>query len=232
MRRHPHTSLAVALVLVGATGCATKGYVTTQVDERTREVEQHVLEVERDLEDTTVGTGRNTARIREVDRTANDALETSTDALETATAAVGASQRAQMTATDARTRAEGIEQAGRRLLFEVIVTEEHGQFGFADATLPKPTSAKLDQLMDRVRSVTTPAHLEIEGHTDASGSAAYNARLALRRAESVRRYLHEHHRLPLHKINVITYGEERPVAPNDTAEGRAKNRRVVVRLLG
>ena len=223
MRRHSHTSLAVALVLVGATGCATKGYVTTQVDERTREVEQHVLEVERGLEDTTIGTGRNTARIREVDRTANDALETAT---------VGASQRAQMTATDARARVEGIEQAGRRLLFEVIVTEEHGQFGFADATLPKPTSAKLDQLMDRVRSLTTPAHLEIEGHTDASGSAAYNARLALRRAESVRRYLHEHHRLPLHKINIITYGEERPVAPNDTIEGRAKNRRVVVRVLG
>ncbi len=86
--------------------------------------------------------------------------------------------------------------------------------------------------MDRLRSLTAPAHLEIEGHTDATGSAAFNAQLALRRAESVRRYLHEHHRLPLHKINVISYGEEKPVAPNDTLEGRAHNRRVVVRVLG
>ena len=137
-----------------------------------------------------------------------------------------------LTATDARARVEGIEQAGRRLLFEVIVTEEHGQFGFADATLPKPTSAKLDQLMHRVRSLTTPAHLEIEGHTDAIGAAEFNSRLALRRAESVQRYLHEHHRLPLHKLNLISYGEEKPVAPNDTNDGRARNRRVVVRVLG
>ena len=114
----------------------------------------------------------------------------------------------------------------------MLLTEDHGQFAFADAALSKPASVKLDQLVDRMRTLTTPAHVEIEGHTDATGSTAYNARLALRRAESVRRYLHEHHRLPLHKINVIGYGEEKPVAPNDTIEGRAKNRRVVVRVLG
>ncbi len=225
MRTHPLSSLAAALVLAGATGCATKGYVTTRVDERTREVEQRVREAERTLEDTTVGIGRNAARIREVDRTAIDALET-------ATAAVGASQQAQMTATDARTRAGELEAAGRRLLFEVVLTEAHGQFGFGDATLPTQASVRLDELVVRVRSVTTPVHLEIEGHTDAAGSTEFNARLASRRAESVRRYLHEHHRLPLPKINLISYGEEKPVAPNDTTEGRARNRRVVVRVLG
>ena len=219
------TSLAAALAIAGAPGCATKGYVDTKVDERTRQVERQVSQVERALEDTSVGTGRNAARIREVDRTA-------TGALETATAAVGASQQAQTTASDARTHAEGLEAAGRRLLFEVILTEEQGQFGFGDATLPAEASARLDLLVDRVRSLPAPAHLEIEGHTDATGSAAFNSQLALRRAESVRRYLHEHHHLPLHKINVISYGEEKPALPNDTPEGRAGNRRVVVRVLG
>ena len=226
MRIYPlTTSLAAALALAGALGCATRGYVNTKVDERTREVERQVIQVERTLEDTTVGTGRNAARIREVGRTA-------TDALETATAAGGASQRAQMTATEAGTRAGALEAAGRRLLFDVILTEEHGQFGFGDATLPTQAFARLDMLVDRVRSLTAPAHLEIEGHTDATGSTEFNSQLALRRAESVRRYLHEHHRLPLHKINVISYGEEKPVAPNDTLEGRASNRLVVVRVLG
>ena len=182
--------------------------------------------------DTTVGTGRNAARIREVDQTAAGALETATAALETATAAGGASRRAQTTATGAGIRAAALEAAGRRLLFEVVLTEEQGQFAFGDATLPARASAKLDELVHRIRSLMAPAHLEIEGHTDATGSETYNARLALRRAESVRRYLHEHHRLPLHKINVISYGEEKPVAPNDTIEGRANNRRVVVRVLG
>ena len=225
MRMYPLTSLAVALVLAGATGCATKGYVITKIDERSQEIERQVKQVERGLEDPSVGIGRNNARIREVDQTASIALET-------AAAAEGASQQAQMTALDAQTRTAGLEAASRRLLFQVILTEEQGQFGFGDATLPEPASAKLDELVRRFRALTTPAHLEIEGHTDATGSARFNSQLALRRAESVRRYLHEHHQLPLHRINVISYGEEKPVAPNDTLEGRAHNRRVVVRVLG
>jgi outer membrane protein OmpA-like peptidoglycan-associated protein len=229
---YPLTSLVAALALTGATGCATRGYVTTKIDERAREIERQVNQVERGLEDTTVSTGRNTAQLREVDQTATGALETATGALETATAATGASREAQMTATDATTRAAGLEAAGRRLLFEVILTEAQGRFGFGEATLPEQVSAGLDALVTRVRSLKGPTHLEIEGHTDATGSAEFNAQLALRRAEAVRRYLHEHHRLPLHKINVISYGEERPVAPNDTLEGRANNRRVVVRVLG
>ena len=225
MRMYPLRSLAVALVLLGATGCATKGYVITKIDERSQEIERQVRQVERGLEDTSVGIGRNDARIREVDQTAAIALET-------ATAADGVSQQAQMTAIDAQNRTAGLEAASRRLLFQVILTEEQGQFGFGDATLPEPASAKLDELVRRLRALTAPAHLEIEGHTDATGSARFNSQLALRRAESVRRYLHEHHRLPLHRINVISYGEEQPVAPNDTLEGRAHNRRVVVRVLG
>jgi outer membrane protein OmpA-like peptidoglycan-associated protein len=47
----------------------------------------------------------------------------------------------------------------------------------------------------------------------------------------VKRYLHEQHQIPLHKINVITYGEEKPAAPNNTRAGRAQNRRVVVKVL-
>ena len=225
MKRHLPTSLLVVLVLGGTSACATKGYVNTNVDERARKVERRVTQVERTLEDTTVGSGRNAARIREVD-------DTATNALETANSAVGSSRAAQATATDAQTRAGTLETASRRLLFQVVLAEDHGQFGFEDATLPKPASKKLDGLVQRLHGQPAVTYIEIEGHTDGSGSPVFNKRLGLARAESVRRYLHEQHHLPLHKISVISYGEDKPVAPNETIEGRAKNRRVVVRVLG
>ena len=225
MKKHLPITLIALLVLGGASACATKGYVNTNVDDRAKRVERRVNEVERTLEDTTVGTGRNAARIREVD-------DTATNALDTANSAVESSRAAQTTATDARNRAGTLETASRRLLFEVILAADHGQFGFADATLPKPASAQLDGLVNRLHGQAAVTYIEIEGHTDASGPPAFNKRLGLARAESVRRYLHEQHHLPLHKISVISYGEEKPVAPNETLEGRAKNRRVVVRVLG
>jgi outer membrane protein OmpA-like peptidoglycan-associated protein len=58
----------------------------------------------------------------------------------------------------------------------------------------------------------------------------YNTRLGLARADTVKDYFYQH-QVPLHKINVISYGETKPVAPNDTRAGRAQNRRVVVRVL-
>ena len=56
-------------------------------------------------------------------------------------------------------------------------------------------------------------------------------KLGMERAENVKRYLYETHQVPLHKINVISYGEDKPVAPNKTREGRAQNRRVVIKVL-
>ena len=73
--------------------------------------------------------------------------------------------------------------------------------------------------------------VEIEGHTDSSGDKMVNQRIGEARAEAVKRYLYETHQVPLHKMNVISYGEEKPVSPNNTRDGRAQNRRVVIRIL-
>ena len=56
-------------------------------------------------------------------------------------------------------------------------------------------------------------------------------RLGLERAEAVKRYVYENHKIPLHRVSVISFGEEKPVASNKTKEGRAQNRRVVIRVL-
>ncbi len=88
-------------------------------------------------------------------------------------------------------------------------------------------------MSSRTNSKAEPAgnYIEIEGHTDSTGSTAMNERLGLARAENVKRYLYETYQIPLHKINVISYGEDKPVAPNNTREGRAQNRRVVIKVL-
>ena len=70
--------------------------------------------------------------------------------------------------------------------------------------------------------------VEIQGHTDSTGSEAYNLRLGERRAEAVRAYLNAEHQIPLHRMSVISYGESDPVADNSTQEGRTANRRVEI----
>ena len=68
-------------------------------------------------------------------------------------------------------------------------------------------------------------------HEQAGAAFSDADRKIAERAENVKRYLYEHHQVPLHKINVISYGEEKPVAPNKTKAGRAQNRRVVIKVL-
>ncbi|MDR2338669.1 MAG: OmpA family protein [Deltaproteobacteria bacterium] len=67
----------------------------------------------------------------------------------------------------------------------------------------------------------------IEGHTDSRGNDAYNQRLSERRAAAVRNYLVDQFNVDPSKLTSIGYGESRPIATNETAEGRAENRRVV-----
>ena len=69
------------------------------------------------------------------------------------------------------------------------------------------------------------------GTPTTSATRSLNERIGLERAEAVKRYLYEQHQIPLHKMNVISYGEEKPVAPNKTRDGRAQNRRVVIKVL-
>jgi len=67
----------------------------------------------------------------------------------------------------------------------------------------------------------------IEGHTDSTGPADYNLKLSQKRAEAVRKILIEKYGISPDRVIAKGYGETRPIAPNDTPEGRAKNRRVV-----
>jgi outer membrane protein OmpA-like peptidoglycan-associated protein len=74
--------------------------------------------------------------------------------------------------------------------------------------------------------------VQVEGYTDNIGSDSYNQRLSQRRAESVKRYLTQHFPIQSERLVVRGFGKSKPIASNDTSEGRDKNRRVEVVNLG
>ena len=113
----------------------------------------------------------------------------------------------------------------------MTLTEDQANFKFGQAELPAEAKAKIDELVAQLKANPNGAYIEVEGHTDSTGPAEYNKQLGLQRAEAVKHYLYEPHQIPLHKISVISFGPEKPIAPNNTRAGRAKNRRVVIKVL-
>ena len=216
-----------ALVAGGTTACATKKFVRTSVGE----VNDKVDSLGRSLEETQERTRQNEARIAEVDKKTDSVNQAAQNAQNTATQAGSAAAAAANTANGAVVKADALDKASKRLVFEVVLSEDQGQFKFGKADLPDDAKAKLDEMITALKADPKGAYFEIEGHTDNVGDKMTNERIGLERAESVKRYLYEQHQIPLHKMNVISYGEDKPVAPNKTRDGRAQNRRVVIKVL-
>ena len=128
-------------------------------------------------------------------------------------------------------RADAIEAANRKLIFETVLSDDKAKFARGKAELPDEAKAAIDQMVAQVKSQKANIWVEIEGHTDNIGDAAYNEALGLARAEAVKRYLYEQHQVPLHKMNAISFGEEKPVTDNKTRDSRSQNRRVVIKVL-
>ena len=106
------------------------------------------------------------------------------------------------------------------------VVELYFESGGAD--LVTAARRALDGMVEGLLADAKDYYVEVQGHTDASGIEAANLRLAERRAEVVRAYLHRKKGVPLDRMGVVPLGSAAPVADNDTAEGRGLNRRVVV----
>jgi len=107
------------------------------------------------------------------------------------------------------------------------------QFATNSAVIPPPYHALLRELGEALTGPElSPYHFEIQGHTDNVGSDQLNERLSQKRAESVKRYLAQSFAVPPDRLTATGYGKKEPIAPNDTLEGRRKNRRVQIVNLG
>jgi outer membrane protein OmpA-like peptidoglycan-associated protein len=215
--------MAVSMAVVvagGMSACATKGFVRTSVGE----VNDKVDALGGSIEATQERTRQNEGRIGEVDAAASRAAQSAQQANAAAADA----------ATVARTvdsRVDEFDRSSRRLVYEAVMSENQGKFAFGKAALPEDVKARLDALIADLAADPQAAWFEIEGHTDNIGAQDVNERIGLERAEAVKRYLYEQHQVPLHKMNVISYGAEKPVASNNTRDGRAQNRRIVIKIV-
>lgn len=148
-----------------------------------------------------------------------------------------------LTGVDARvtevagTAGEALERANAanklaegKFLYEVVLSDDSVKFPTNRDALSPEAESRLSALAQRLKSENRNVYLEIQGHTDATGNAAQNQQLGEARAEAVRRYL-SRQGIALNRMATISYGQEAPVAPNNTREGRAQNRRVEIIVL-
>jgi outer membrane protein OmpA-like peptidoglycan-associated protein len=217
----------LALTVAVAPACATKKFVRTEVGN----VNTKVDTLTGTVEETQERTRRNEERIGAVDEKAEAAGKSASSARAAADAAAAAAKEVDGKVVTVNNRVTAVEAASRRLIYEVTLSEDQGNFAFNKTLLPDEAKARLDKMVSDLKADPKGVFIEIEGHTDNRGAPEVNEKIGLERAEAVKRYLYEQHQIPLHKINVISYGEDKPVAPNNTPDGRAQNRRVVVKVL-
>jgi len=217
----------LALTVAVAPACATKKFVRTEVGN----VNGKVDTLAGTVEETQERTRKNEERIGAVDQKAEAAGRSATEARSAADAAAGAAKEVDSRLGIERGRINSVEAPARKLVFEVTLSKDQGNSKFGKADLPDAAKMRLDEVIKQLKADPKNIFIEVEGHTDNVGTPEVNQKIGMERAEAVKRYLYEQHQIPLHKMNVISYGEEKPVAPNTTKDGRAMNRRVVVKIL-
>jgi len=196
---------------VALAGCAKKSYVQREVSEVNKKVDAVSVEVEK----TQQRVQQNEVRIDAVDKTAQSGISE----------AKGSAQQAMTKAQDAEKAAKG------KLIYTVTLSNDKVRFPVNKAEISDEAKAMIDEAIAPLVQANRGVFFEIEGHTDNTGDAAYNFKLGEERAMAVRDYIAKKHGIALNRLNVISYGEEKPVAENKTREDRAQNRRVVIRIL-
>ena len=213
--------IVVTLWCAGGAACASKTFVRSSVGAPNERVNKLV----ESFEDMQAQTARHERRIGELDAKTSNARRH-------ADAAHATARDASNAASAARVRVETVERSVRRLVYDVALEAEEANYRSGQTEPSEAARVRFDDMIHSLMDDPQHVFIEVEGHTDNRGSRAANDAIALARAEAVRRYLHEVHALPLHKINIISFGAERPATSNATENGRARNRRVVIRVRG
>jgi outer membrane protein OmpA-like peptidoglycan-associated protein len=214
---------AAAIAFLAVSGCASKNWVNTQtapIVDKTNNLEDRTAENNRNIQDVNT---RATAGIQQAQNSANAATQSAQSAQQ-------ASGQAETAANDAVHRADSLDAVVKNLDNYKSLADVSVNFGFDKAMLTKDDKEQLDGFAGQLGSAKGYI-LEVTGGTDSTGSAEYNYDLSNRRADAVVQYLASKYNVPAHKFYLIGIGKDQEVAPNNTADGRRKNRRVQIRLL-
>jgi OOP family OmpA-OmpF porin len=223
MKRTSLFALVMAASLPFSLGCASKKYVRNETAPTINKVNE--------LDDLTA---KNSRDIKDVDSRAQQGIQSvqaaAAAADQKAMTAGQAADQAQNLATQAANRAESLTGTVANLDNYRPVVETAVHFAFDKYNLTPKAKKALDELGAEVPNAKHYI-MVVDGNTDSTGDANYNYVLSKRRADSVITYLVTKYQIPAHKIYIIGMGKDKPVAKNSSTEGRAKNRRVDVRLM-
>jgi OOP family OmpA-OmpF porin len=223
MNRYSVLAVLVAGSLPFTVGCSTKKYVRNQ----TTPIINNVNE----LDDQTA---KNTRDIRDVNSRAQQGIaqvNSKADAAEQKAQSAGqAADQASQNATTASNRVTSLAGTVENLDNYKSVSDTTVLFGFDKYQLTRKDKQTLDEFASQLSSQKHYI-VQVEGYTDSTGNADYNYQLSQKRADAVIQYLAQKYQVPAHKIFLIGLGKDNPVAQNTSASGRAKNRRVDVRLM-
>jgi OmpA-OmpF porin, OOP family len=216
-------ALASAFVIVFTVGCSTKNYVrsqTTPLIQQTNELDTKTAADHRAIVDTDERAKTGIASAQSAANTAD----------QHALAAGQSADAANKSAQEAYNRVDSLSGVVANLdnykeLSDVSVT-----FAFDKYVLTAADKAQLDDMAAKLSS-TRGYILALTGGTDSVGDAAYNYQLSQRRADAVANYLQVKYDIPPHKFYLIGIGKDQQVASDSTAAGRAKNRRVEIKLM-
>jgi len=212
--------LAGSLMTVG---CATKTYVRNQtapVINNVNELDDQTAKNTRDIRDTDTRAQQGIAQVNSKSATAD----------QKALAAGQTADQANQNATQASNRVTSLAGTVENLDNYQSVADTTVLFGFDKAELTRKDKQTLDDFAAQLQSEKHYI-VQVEGYTDSTGPADYNYQLSQRRADVVIQYLAQKYNVPAHKIFLIGLGKDNPVAQNTSSAGRAKNRRVDVRLM-
>ncbi len=132
------------------------------------------------------------------------------------------------TAQDALNRAKAAGKlAEGKFLYSMVLSDDSVKFPVDSSKLSSEAQQRLADFIEKLKTDNRNVYLEIQGHTDSTGSSALDQRLGEQRAEAVRLFLNQHG-VALNRMSTISYGKKDPVASNKTRDGRAQNRRVVL----
>src|ERR1700760_748656 len=216
-------ALASAFVIVFTVGCSTKNYVrsqTTPIIQQTNDLDTKTAADHRAIQDTDERAKTGIAGAQSAANTAD----------QHALAAGQSADAANHSAQEAYNRVDSLSGVVANLdnykqLSDVTVT-----FGFDKYVLTADDKKQLDDLAANLAN-TRGYILEVTGGTDSVGDAQYNYQLSQHRADAVVNYLSSKYNIPPHKFYLIGIGKDQQVASDSTAEGRAKNRRVDIKLM-
>lgn len=210
-------------------GCATREYVHDYVQSqinplaaRTQSLDGRLASAESGIAAGAANQLRSDAAIAEVQVT----LKVHADRIAKNESDIAQLSKTAQEALD-RAAAAGKLAAGK-LTYEVVLSDDKLKFATGKADLGGVAEASLDEFVARLKGDNQNVYLEIQGHTDSTGSAAGNLMLGAARADAVKRYLNINGGIPLHRMSTISYGETEPIADNRFKAGRSQNRRVVL----